>query len=369
MTSAPLFSPAVELLLNDVSHRKSLTPTPDVDVYFKWLREMEKIETHVHIEAAVPHSFYTGSSPTSVWSGPAPWQRVPFTDFRSFIMAWVDLTKCVRKIPDLEVMAEVFVEGRSSENIKYTEAYFSPADFSLLRSRFSLLPEVFDFYDVMCAYVRGLRRGLEKNPGVEVRLIIDSFWPSTQLEKSTILDGLTRATSDDLFFDAHGEPYIVAVGLGGAEQPEDIEVTADFVEQVRLLGYKIDIHSGEGGEPELHKHHVATLRPDRVSHGFSALGQGWYFRDNLVMCPISNLLLKTFPGHPEMHPVFDLLKRGEPVAIGTDDPLLLGQSLSEEFAFLFAVDRKLSEATFEKIQSDTRSRVLCPKVCERSFQN
>ncbi|MEY2988354.1 MAG: hypothetical protein RJB13_1875, partial [Pseudomonadota bacterium] len=285
----------------------------------------------------------------------------------SFVMAWVDLTKCIRKLSDIEELSKAFVEGRVAENIKYTEAYFSPADFSLLRKRFKVLPEIFEFYDVMRAYVRGLKEGLKKNPGVEVRLILDSFWPSTQNEKHTIVEGLRLAKSDEEFFDEAGIPYIGAVGFGGAEQPEDLELTLDFVNQVRSLGYKIDIHSGEGGDPNQHMLHVAKLRPDRVSHGFSGIPQGWYFRDNLVMCPVSNLLLKTFSGPSEMHPAFELLRHGEPISIGTDDPLLLGHSLSEEFAFLFAVDRQISERVFEKIQLDTRTRVLCPIACNRVF--
>ena len=367
MATSALFSPAVELLLKDVNSRMALTPADDVKAFWHFVEQSEKIETHVHVEASVSSAFYTECFASEFWTGTAPWLRAPFTDFRSFVLAWVDLTKCIRKVNDLELLAENFVDRRASENIKYTEAYFSPADFSLLRSRFKVLPEVFELYEVMCAYVRGLKKGLEKNPGIEVRLILDSFWPSTQLEKRLMSEALRKATSDELFFDDRGVPYIVAVGLGGAEQPEDIDTTVDFVNSLRSIGYKIDIHSGEGGDPEFHKLHVVKLKPHRVSHGFSAMEHGWYFKDNLVMCPISNLLLKTFTGQPEGHPVFELLKRGDPIALGSDDPLLFGHSLTEEFAFLHAVERRISESTFRKIQADTRASVLCPEVCERVF--
>lgn len=365
MTTASLFSPAVERILNDVSLRSPITPKSDVEAFIKFVKHRAKIETHVHVEAAVAASYYAARCHDRQWNERPPWKRAPFADFRSFITAWVDLTKCVRSLEELEVLAQMFVESRVSENIRYTEAYFSPADFSLLRHRFKILPEVFDFYDVVSAYVRGLRKGIRKSPGFEVRLILDSFWPSTQTEKIAILEGLRKAKADALFYDEEGVPYIVAVGFGGSEQPENIDATADFVAEVRACGYKIDIHSGEGGEPERHRSHVERLVPDRVSHGFSAVEQGWYFQENLVMCPISNLLLKTFCGSAENHPVFELLRRGEALAIGTDDPLLLGHSLTEEFAFLFAVDSQLSEVVFDKIQADTKDRVLCPQVCRR----
>lgn len=362
-----LFTPAIENILADVSLRCSLTLYNEVADFFRYVQLQEKIETHVHVEAAVEPSYYQERGMSDLWNGIAPWKRAPFSDFRSFILAWVDLTKCIRTLRDLEEMAQAFVKSRVRENIKYSEAYFSPADFSLLRKRFNVRPEVFDFYDVMCAYVNGLRRGLEENPGFEVRLIIDSFWPSTHSEKATILESLRRAMSQDFFYDTAGVPYIVAVGFGGAEQPECFTTTAEFVTSVRSLGYKIDIHSGEGSDPSLHKFHVSELKPDRVSHGFSAIDEGWCFEENLVMCPLSNLLLKTYPGLPELHPVFNLLQRGIPIAIGSDDPLLLGHTLSQEFAFLHAVNSSLAEATFRKIQQDTRSRVLCPEVCMRVF--
>lgn len=362
-----LLSQPIQALLNDVALRRAVKAPTDVGSFLSNIQAQPKVETHVHVEAAVGSNFYLSRPGRRVWEGPRPWERAPYGDFQQFIRAWVDLSQSICDLADLEDLAEAFVINRTQDNIRYSEAYFSPADFSVLRKRFNVSPDVFEFYEAVSAYVRGLKRGLSRSPEVEVRLIMDSFWPSTAEEQIIILDCLTRMKTDDSFYDAQGIPYVTAVGFGGPEKPQSIEQTARFVEDVRALGFKIDIHSGEGGDPMLHRSHVETLKPDRVAHGFSAVSEGWYFKSNLVMCPLSNLLLKTYQGDPERHPVFDLLTMGEAFAVGTDDPLLLGHSLSQEFAFLYAIDASFSEKTFQKIQQDTKKRVLCPEVCQRVF--
>jgi adenosine deaminase len=131
----------------------------------------------------------------------------------------------------------------------------------------------------------------------------------------------------------------------------------DFFERIRTLGLKVDIHSGEGGDAETHKLTLAQLKPDRVAHGFAGCSDNFIFQDNLVMCPLSNIFLRTFAGEPEEHPVFECLEKGLPVAIGSDDPLLLGTSLALEYTFLHALTGQ-GEDIFNRTQKNARARVL-----------
>ena len=362
-----IFPTTILDIIKDVGRRRQIRPDDQVSSFHDWVTREAKIETHVHIEAAVDPSFYESLTPPSSWSESRPWERAPFNDLRAFIMAWVDLTKSIRKLPEFEALAEEFVASRARLNIRYSEAYFSPADFSFMRKRFAIAPEVFDFADVMAAYVRGLRRGLKKNPGFEVRLIIDALWPSNAEERYEMKEALRASLGSSEFHDEDGVHYIVAVGLGGAENHADIAGHVSFINEVRGMGFKVDIHSGEGSDVALHRRSVENLNPDRVSHGFAGVSQGFLFDPNVVMCPISNLLLKTFTGLPEEHPAFELLRKDIPVAIGSDDPLLLGHSLATEFSFLFAIDVDFTRQSFAKIQQNTRARVLAPEVCSRVF--
>jgi adenosine deaminase len=49
------------------------------------------------------------------------------------------------------------------------------------------------------------------------------------------------------------------------------------------------------------------------------------------VCPTSNLLLGVFAS-PQAHPLPRLLRAGVPCTLGSDDPLLFGASLLDEFA-------------------------------------
>lgn len=364
-----IFSSPIDELLSSVASRRAI-PAPESMVEFHdWVELQDKIETHVHLEAAVPPSFYRQRMSPAECLGVPPWQRAPFANLREFIRAWVDLSKCIRSVTDFEEMVMAFVQGRAAQRIKYSECYISPADYSFMRRRFSIAPEVFDFSDVLKAYVKGLKIALKRYPECEVRLIVDALWPSTSEERKQILESLEMSLNDSAFYDEQGQHYIVAVGLGGAETHHDIAGHVEFMKSVRKLGFKVDIHSGEGGDGELHKATIDWIAPDRVAHGFAAFANGYYFSKNIVMCPISNLLLGTFTGHPEEHPVFELLRTNVPVSVGTDDPLLLGHTLAQEFTFLLAVQGTLDKHQFFKIQSSTRHNVLAPDICSRVIKS
>ena len=352
-------------LIEEIGSRQAIRSKAQVQDFHNWVAKVPKIETHVHLEAAVEACFYESLKRPASWLTSCPWDRGPFIDLRSFIMAWVDLTRSITKIEDFEALAQAFVSARVQENIRYTEAYFSPADYSFIRKRFSISPNVFLFEEVLAAYVRGLKKALAEHPGFEVRLIMDALWPSTRLEREMMRDALKSSLSLPEFFDEYGRHYIVGVGLGGAESHHDLDGHIAFMEEVRELGFKVDIHSGEGSDASVHQKSVESLNPDRVAHGFSGVKDGYIFSQSVVMCPISNILLGTHLGLPEEHPIFSLLHAGVPVSIGSDDPLLLGHNLSSEYSFLYAINECFSDDMFRLLQENARTRVLAPDVCSR----
>ncbi|NBW81305.1 hypothetical protein EBR21_06075 [bacterium] len=337
----------------------------ELENFHTWVSSQPKIETHVHVEAATGREFYSKLAQPSSWRESRPWERVPFANLRGFIDAWVDLSKSIRSLTDFEGMAEAFVAQRAAEKIVYSEAYVSPADFSFIRERFSIADEVFPFEQVVRAYLRGLKRALLVKPGVEVRVIVDSLWISTNEEREIVLSAIKNIFEDgDAGCDSFGEPLIVGVGLGGMENHRFLDEQREFFAQMRSLGLKIDIHSGEGGGAEVHKASVEALRPDRVAHGFAGVSENFLFADNLVMCPLSNILLKTYQGPLHSHPVFECLRRGVPICIGSDDPLLLGNSLALEYTFIHAVTGRGHEA-FSFTQKNARERVFAPGILRR----
>ncbi|MFZ9519878.1 MAG: hypothetical protein ACO3A4_05315 [Silvanigrellaceae bacterium] len=336
--------------------------------FHAWVCSQAKVETHVHVEAATGKGFYENLDHPPSWRESCPWQRAPFQNLRGFIDAWVDLSKSMRAIVDFERMAEAFVEQRVADNIVYSEAYVSPADFSFIRERFSIASEVFQFENVVRAYLRGMKKALARNPGTEVRVIVDSLWISSNEEREIMHQAITNILGDhEASCDSHGHPIVVGIGLGGMENHRFLNEQKEFFAKMRALGLKIDIHSGEGGTPELHKTSVEALVPDRVAHGFAGVEAKFLFADNLVMCPLSNILLNTYQGPVVNHPVFDCLRQGVPVSIGSDDPLLLGNSLSLEYTLIHAVTGQGREA-FAVTQKNARERVFAPSVLRRVFE-
>lgn len=356
MTQFPKFFN--ELLLS-LAARRPIPSESELRSFQDWVTLQPKIETHVHLEAAVGEDFYRMRRAPPEWSESVPWERAPFGSLRGFIRAWIDLSKSVRDLTDFEEMAFSFVAKRAEQRIVYTEAYVSPADFSFIRERFSLAPEKFDFEMVVRSYLRGLRRGMDQFKEVQVRLIVDALWISSDNEREIVYRALRNILSAPECMDARGHPFIVAVGLGGAENHLQLESQKSFFGRVRELGLKVDIHSGEGGEPEIHQRTIEQLQPDRVAHGFAAWKEKFIFSENVVMCPLSNILLNTFSGDAHEHPLFECLKQGLPVAVGSDDPLLLGTSLALEYTFLHAVTARGPEI-FMQTQMNARSRVFDP---------
>ncbi|MEN9827317.1 MAG: hypothetical protein RI953_3062 [Pseudomonadota bacterium] len=360
-----VFSELFMRVIGEAGSHANTVDLIELENFHAWVSSQPKIETHVHLEAATGKEFYAALEHPPSWHERCPWDRVPFQNLRGFIDAWVDLSKSIRSLADFEKMAESFVAQRAAERIVYSEAYVSPADFSFIRKRFSIAEEVFSFEQVVRAYLRGLKKGLSVNPGIEVRLIVDSLWISTDEERELVHEGIKNIFDDgDAGCDAFGKPLIVGIGLGGMENHRFLEQQREFFAKMRALGLKIDIHSGEGGTAEIHKRSVESLQPDRVAHGIAGFEENILFSDNLVMCPLSNILLRTYQGPLNAHPVFECLRRNIPISIGSDDPLLLGNSLALEYTFIHAVTGQGYEA-FTFTQKNARERVFAPGVLKR----
>ena len=100
-------------------------------------------------------------------------------------------------------------------------------------------------------------------------------------------------------------------------------------------------HLGESGNAELIRQAVEVLEIDEVQHGISAAQSpeimNWLSRNNirLNVCPTSNVML----GHVESlahHPIKTLVDHGVHVTINTDDLMIFGQSVSEEYLNLYS---------------------------------
>lgn len=124
--------------------------------------------------------------------------------------------------------------------------------------------------------------------------------------------------------------------------PEDYPV-ADYVplfKRAHRAGLICRAHIGEFSSPETIKEHLELLELDEIHHGITAI-RSPYVMDMLKergtvlhICPISNVRTSAVSTIQE-HPVGKLYRHGIPVTIGSDDCLLFGNSLAEEYLTLF----------------------------------
>ena len=111
-------------------------------------------------------------------------------------------------------------------------------------------------------------------------------------------------------------------------------------EKARAHGLKLKAHVGEFGGADEVKRTVEVLELDEVQHGIAAAEStavmNWLAdnRIRLNVCPTSNVMLGAVADLTS-HPIRVLYDHGVDVTINTDDLMIFGQSVSDEYLNLF----------------------------------
>jgi adenosine deaminase len=130
---------------------------------------------------------------------------------------------------------------------------------------------------------------------------------------------------------------VVAFGLANDEARFPPEPFADAFALAREAGLLSTPHAGELAGPASVRGALDNLGPRRIQHGVRAIEDPALVarlaaeQICLDVCPTSNLLLSVVPDLAE-HPLPRLLAAGVPCSVNSDDPLLFGSGLLEEYA-------------------------------------
>lgn len=128
--------------------------------------------------------------------------------------------------------------------------------------------------------------------------------------------------------------------LCGEELSRPIEVFAPLYRRVKAAGLTLKCHVGEWGSADEVWRAVELLELEEVRHGIAAADSPEAMRFlagagvRLNLCPTSNLKLARVASI-NRHPIRRLYDAGVRVTVNTDDPLMFGSDLSEEFLLLF----------------------------------
>lgn len=299
---------------------------PDLNTFVQCL---PKTETHLHLEGSLPLELAQRMDPEYFASKPDYWRSdFRFTDFAQFqeqfdryFFKWF-----VSPENYYESCRRVFADVVAQNGV-YVEASFHLGT----AERIGDVP------------FREIARAIHaaKPPGLELRLFLGMF-------RDHYAGPLAKIVDDAITWDE-----IAGVDLHGFERPEFQPWSADVWGRVMALGKVTKAHAGEFAPAADVRRAVEYLGVRRVQHGLSALQDETVMqllRDRdvtLDMTPISNVKLLAVPAMRD-HPIKRFLDAGVRCTVSTDDPMLFGNRLNDEYLAL-ATEAGLDRAALVKI--------------------
>lgn len=157
--------------------------------------------------------------------------------------------------------------------------------------------------------------------------------------------GFSRGNADDpklmrLAHEAVESGAFQSIDLYSRPEVCPPEVMKPLFTKARAAGMKLKAHVGEFGNAEEVRRTVEVLDLDEVQHGIGAAESvevmRWLSenRIQLNVCPTSNVILSGVSDLAS-HPIRILFDNGVSVTINTDDLMIFGQSVSEEYRNLY----------------------------------
>ncbi len=252
----------------------------------------------------------------------------------------------------LERIAYELVEDLARENVCYAEIRFCPA----LCTRDGLGPE-----EVLDAALRGMRRAERALP-IHVRVIVCAL--------RTLDPGVSVAMAELAV--AYRDRGVVALDLAGAEAGNPVREHLEAFRVAQSADLPATVHAGEGfGAPSI-REAVELARAARIGHGTrlhedpELLATVRDRRIPLEVCLTSNVQTGVVSDYRK-HPMRRYLDEGIRVVLCTDNRLMSGVSLTEEYRHaveslalsrdgLVGVARTAFEAAF--VEAGLRSALL-----------
>ena len=289
------------------------------------LQTLPKAELHCHLDGSLrPGTLLALSEARGITlphhdaAALARWMRVDDAHNLEEYLARFEITLAVMQTAEeLERIAHELVLDAALDGVRYLEVRFCPS----LNMREGLSGD-----DVMNAVLHGLMRG-EKETGTVARCIVCALrslpWPhSMEMAELAV---------------AYQQRGVVAFDLAGGELGNPAHEHAAAFEYARNNNLAVTVHAGEGdGAGSIHEA-IHRCGANRIGHGTRlqedpALEA--YVVDRriaLEVCPTSNVQTHAVPSFAE-HPMQRYLALGALVTINTDNTMMSGVTLTEEYS-------------------------------------
>ncbi|MFD9739265.1 adenosine deaminase [Umezawaea sp. NPDC059074] len=286
-----------------------------------YLVGLPKADLHVHLEGALrPATLLeldrrNGGALGGLDEGLLA-DRFRFRDFRHFTDLYSICTDVFRGPNDFARAVAELAEDLAGQGVVYAEITCS----AITHHRDRGIP-----FDEL---VDGLWAGAvaaERDTGVVVRFVLDHVRDLSEEDCFRTAEWCVRGR----------DRGVVALGLGGHEPGRPASLFAGAVRWAGERGVPFVPHAGEAAGAAAVSDALA-FDPPRIGHGFRAAEDRELVGDLLArgtvleICPTSNLRTGVVTGLAE-HPARALRALGVPLVLGSDDPLLFGTTLLDEY--------------------------------------
>ena len=317
------------------------------DSHLRDLSRLPKAHLHIHLEGAMRRSTLDELADRYGIERPPDTRNQRFDNFMGFNATYVAATGCIRTPDDLARLIAEVTEDAAEHGAWWHEPAFDAARYSTERAGSPY--QIFETQEECWRFGLEAAEAAEKATGVGVAFVAaaDRTQPVERaIERAEVVRGLATSgrhmirSGMECFDGEHSG--IASFGLHANEEGYPPE---PFAEAFRVAtagtGLLSTPHAGEiapfpGGGPASVAGAVDALGADRIQHGVLSIEEPALVarlaseQVCLDVCPSSNLLLKVF-GSVQEHPLPALLEAGVPCSLASDDPLLFGPSLLDEY--------------------------------------
>ncbi len=187
------------------------------------------------------------------------------------------------------------------------------------------------FYPDGLAGVKAFIEELVDGYRTQINLLPELGFPRTHANETKLMELAHEAVELGVF---------QSIDLYSYEEACAPEAVKPLYEKARAAGMKLKAHVGEFGGSEEVRRTIEILDLDEVQHGIAAAESvevmQWLSQNRIQLnvCPTSNVMLGGVEDLTS-HPIRILYDNGIPVTINTDDLMIFGQSVSEEYRNLY----------------------------------
>ncbi|MEQ8672444.1 MAG: adenosine deaminase [Aggregatilineales bacterium] len=307
------------------------------------IETMPKVELHLHLDGAItPQTVLQMAErhdlldllPGKTEQAITDW--FVFKDFYHFLEVKRTIKKLLRTADDFALAVVAVGQQLATQNVRYSEITVTP---------YSLI-DALDQGLTIDALLQGMQTGRERvltEFGIELRWVFDIPRNRAFADYRNGGDYVAGAAEKTLEYALQGKDYgVIALGLGGNEVNAPPEPFAHVFTEAKRNGLKSLPHAGESEGAASVWGAIDALGADRVGHGIRAVEDKRLLQTlaerqiPLEVNMTCNVYLKFYP-HIEAHPLPILDQAGVLITVNTDDPILIGTTLNQEYQLLIDV--------------------------------